>query len=79
MGNTRILASGTDDTPLGKRKQKVPQKRDETGNIAAILLNPPTLCQISTSSGLILIALFVVLELNIGRNMMDIAEQVGIL
>ena len=29
-GNTRILASGTDDTALGGRKQRVPQKTDES-------------------------------------------------
>ena len=47
----------TDDTPLGRRKQEVPQKTDETGNIAAILSNRPTVRQILTSAGLILIAL----------------------
>ena len=47
----------TDDTPLGRRKQKVPQTTDETGNIAAILSNRPTVRQILTSAGLILIAL----------------------
>ena len=73
----------TDDTPLGRRKQKVPQTTDETGNIAAILSNRPTVRQISTSAGLILIALCTACaswieycqELETG---MDRAEQVDI-
>ena len=71
---------GTDDTPLGRRKQKVPQKTDETGNVAAILWNRPTVHQLLASSGLILIALCTVLASGIDywrelQNSMNIAEQ----
>ena len=77
---TRIHAQMTHPWAGGNRRS---HRTDETGNIAAILSNRPTVRQISTSAGLILIALCTACaswieycqELETG---MDRAEQVDI-